>query len=68
MKKDKYPGIVHHREMHYKLRYIADYEGSSASGQVLHLINQCIRQFELEHGPIDLPREEGTEKDVDGLR
>lgn len=40
-----------------KLRYIAKYEGRSINGQVMHLIYQCIRKFEAEHGEID-PNEE----------
>lgn len=38
--------------IHDKLRYIAAYEGRSMSGQILYLINTCIREFEKEHGPI----------------
>ena len=26
----------------------------SMSGQILYLVNQCVREFENEHGPIDL--------------
>ena len=40
------------KEVHDKFRYIAAYEGRSMSGQVLYLINTCIREFEKEHGPI----------------
>ena len=28
------------------------------SGQMLYLVNQCVRAFEKEHGPIDLPGRE----------
>ncbi|HIR84212.1 MAG TPA: hypothetical protein IAA56_02620 [Candidatus Galloscillospira excrementavium] len=38
--------------IHDKLQYIAAYEGRSMSGQILYLINTCIREFEKEHGPI----------------
>lgn len=24
------------------------------SGQILYLVSQCVREFEKEHGPIDL--------------
>ena len=42
------------KEVHDKFRYIAAYEGRSMSGQILYLINTCIREFEKEHGPIRL--------------
>ena len=42
------------KEGHDKFRYIAAYEGRSMSGQILYLINTCIREFEKEHGPIRL--------------
>ena len=28
------------------------------SGQILYLVNQYVRQFEKEHGPIDLLEQE----------
>ena len=37
-----------------KLHYVAKYEDRSASGQVMYLIHKCIRDFEKEHGKIDL--------------
>ncbi|EDM98728.1 hypothetical protein BACCAP_03530 [Pseudoflavonifractor capillosus ATCC 29799] len=40
------------KAIHDKLQYIAAYEGRSMSGQILYLINTCIRDFEKEHGPI----------------
>ena len=41
-------------ELHDKFQYVATYEGRSMSGQVLYLLNQCVREFEQEHGPIAL--------------
>ena len=41
-------------EVHDKLRYLATYEGRTINGQVQYLILQCIREFEKEHGPINL--------------
>ena len=38
-----------------KLHYISKYEGRSASGQIMYLINQCIRAFEAQHGKIEEP-------------
>ncbi len=39
-------------EIHRKLKYIAEYEGRTINGQALYLMQQCIREFEKEHGPI----------------
>ena len=52
MKKEKHLGIRIHDEMHDKLVYISKYNGRSMSGQILYLIQTCIREFEKEHGPI----------------
>ena len=38
-----------------KLHYIAKYEDRSLSRQIMFLINSCIRDFEENHGKIDLP-------------
>ena len=39
-------------ELHDKIKYISYYEGRSMSGQITYLLQQCVRQFEQEHGPI----------------
>ena len=44
-------------ELHDKFQYVAAYEGRSMSGQILYLIQSCIREFEKEHGPIQLEEE-----------
>lgn len=51
-KNNKHLGIEVDPELHYKLHYIAKYEGRSGNGQILHLIRQCISKFENEHGKI----------------
>ena len=53
MAKDKHLGIRVENELHYKLKYIAQYEGRSINGQVIYLINQCIKKFEKENGKIE---------------
>ena len=53
MKKDKHLGIRIDDDLHYKLHYIAKYEGRSANGQILYLIRQCIADFEERHGQIE---------------
>ena len=57
-KSNKHLGIEVDPALHYKLHYIAKYEGRSGNGQILHLIRQCIRDFEEKHGPIS----QGEEK------
>ena len=47
------------QETHDKLFYIAEYEGRSGSGQIMHLIRRCIAEYEQENGPIDLTEEDG---------
>ena len=60
MKKSKHLGIrIEDEALHYKLHYISKYEGRSANAQILYLIRNCIRDFEREHGKIDV---EETEK------
>lgn len=56
-KLNKHLGIEIDPELHYKLHYIAKYEGRSANGQILYLIRKCIREFEKEDGEIILPDE-----------
>ncbi len=55
MKKDKiHLSIRMNQEQHDKFKWIAEYDGRSMSGQILFLINSCIRDFEKQHGKIDL--------------
>lgn len=53
MPANKHLGIRVEDDLHYKLSYIAEYEGRSINGQVLYLINRCIRDFEKENGKIE---------------
>ena len=41
-----------------KFHYVAKYEDRSASGQIMFLINSCIRKFEEDHGKIILDKKE----------
>lgn len=52
-KKEKHFGIRVEEDIHYKLAYIADYEGRSINRQIIYLINQGIRNFEKENGVIE---------------
>lgn len=53
-KNNKHLGIEVDPVLHYKLHYIAKFEGRSANGQILYLIRQCIKKFEEENGEISL--------------
>ena len=45
-KNNKHIGMEIDPEIHYKLRYIAEYEGRSGNGQILYWIRKGIREFE----------------------
>lgn len=51
--KSKHLSIRFDKETHDKFFYVAEYEGRSGSGQIMHLIRRCIADFEKEHGKID---------------
>lgn len=55
--KDKHIGIRIDKELHFKLHYISKYEGRSANGQIIYLIQKCIREFEESNGKIELPKD-----------
>ena len=57
-KKNKHLGIEVDPELHYKLHYLADYEGRSANGEILYLIRRAIREFEKTEGVIEYPPKE----------
>lgn len=59
-KMNKHLGIEVDPELHFKLHYIAKYEGRSANGQILYLIRQCIRDFESKEGVIQF--KDGADK------
>lgn len=52
MEDKKHLSIRMDGELHNELQFVAAYEGRSMSRQILYLINQCVRKFEKEHGPI----------------
>ena len=52
--KDKHLGLRIDPETHYKLFYIAKYEGRSGSREILTLIRKCISEFEEKHGSIHM--------------
>ena len=56
-RKGKHLGIEIDPELHYKLHYIAKYEGRSGNGQILYLIRKCIKEFEEKVEKIDYHEE-----------
>ena len=61
MNRDSHLGFRVDSDIHDKLRYISSYEGRSMSGQIIYLIQKCIRDFEKEHGTI-------TRQDMDDAK
>lgn len=57
MNKNKHISIRIDADVLRKLHYVSEYEGRSASGQIMYMINSCIRDFEQAHGAIELPEE-----------
>ncbi len=51
-KNNKHIGMEIDPDLHYKLRYIAEYEGRSGNGQILYWIRKGIREFEEANGAI----------------
>lgn len=52
MNKTSYLSIRMDKQTHDKIQYVAAFEGRSMSGQIVHLMQKCIRDFEKEHGAI----------------
>lgn len=52
MKRTKHIGMRIDPELHAKMVYISEYEGRSLSGQLIYLMQQCVRGFERENGPV----------------
>ena len=57
MEKQKHISIRIDAKTLQKFHFVAKYNGRSASGQTLYLINQCVREFEREHGEIQPEQE-----------
>jgi len=54
-KKNKHLGIRIDDELHYKLHYVAKYDGRSANGEILYLLRKYIAEFEEKNGEIVIP-------------
>ena len=57
MNKTKHIGIRIDKELHFKLHYISKFQGRSANGQIIYVIQKCIREFEESNGKIELPED-----------
>ncbi|MFR5048726.1 MAG: hypothetical protein ACLUDH_10520 [Faecalispora sporosphaeroides] len=55
MEKNKHLGIRIDDELHYKLHYVAKYDGRSANGEILYLLRKYIAEFEGKNGEIVIP-------------
>lgn len=55
--KHKHFGLKIDPILHYKLRYVANYEGRSLSGQTIYVLRRYVQAFEERHGAIQLPQE-----------
>ncbi len=53
-KDNKHLGIEIDKELHYKLRYVAEYEGRSGNGQVIYVLKEYIKEFEHKNGEIKM--------------
>lgn len=58
MKKQKHISIRIDADVLEKFHYVAKYDGRSGSGQIMYLINSCIREFEEKHGEIPVSDED----------
>ena len=56
-KRDKHLGLMIDQETHFKLHYIAKYEGRTGNGQVLFWIRRGMLEFEKLYGEIPYPSE-----------
>ena len=44
------------KELHDKVQYVASYQGRSMSSLILYLMLECVRDFEKDHGLIELEK------------
>ncbi len=59
MNKKYHIGIRHtDPKLHFKLHYVAKYEGRSVNGHIMYLIRKSIAEFEANNGVIEIPDKE----------
>lgn len=54
MGKERHFGLRIEDELLKKFRYVCDYNGRSANGQLLYMIRKSVVEYEKENGKIDL--------------
>jgi hypothetical protein len=57
MRSEKHLGIRINPALHYKLHYVAKFDGRSGNGEILYIIRQYIVKFEKKYGEIVIPEE-----------
>ena len=57
MKIERHFGLRIDDELLKKFRYVCEYEGRSANGQILYLIRRCVAEYEKENCRINLSQE-----------
>ncbi|MBE0600571.1 MAG: hypothetical protein IH607_02205 [Firmicutes bacterium] len=62
MKKEKHLGIRINAGLHYKLHYVAKFDGRSGNAEILYLIRQHIARFEKKYGEIKMQKETTEDK------
>lgn len=55
MNKDKrYISIITNSDTLNKIHYISEYYGRSINEQIIHLIENCVSEYERKVGPIEI--------------
>jgi len=57
MKTEKHLGIRINANLHYKLHYVARFDGRSGNGEILYILRQYIAEFEKQYGEIKVQKE-----------
>ncbi|HPJ02393.1 MAG TPA: hypothetical protein PKU80_06105 [Candidatus Limiplasma sp.] len=57
MKKEKHLGIRIDASLHYKLHYVAKFDGRSGNAEILYLVRQHIAEFEKKYGEIKVQKD-----------
>ena len=57
-KENKHISLELNPELHYKIRYIANYNARSINKQMIYLAQQCVKEFETSEGKIEVKIED----------
>lgn len=53
-KNNKHISLEINPELHYKIRYVANYNARSINKQMIYLAQQCVKEFEAAEGTIEV--------------